>query len=182
MRQWNRFAKIIVMSTFFLLAACEEVEFKNGRIPSEYLSKAKSLTGNFSGRFYKQEGQLSLKLQGDLAVLSYKSEKGEDLLGSGDCKATIGRLKKAKVKNNSAITHLIFAFNPGSCDIPGRELTLEFSKNYTNITLSLADYDYLEEECEWTDRGRNPSVPPVYECHKVVRKHYFTGNFVKITP
>ncbi len=168
--------KLSLMMGLISLAACDEVEFRNGRVPAEYVAQAQASAGTFKGKFLGQEGELTLSLQDDVALLTYNSDKGNDLLGN-ECQSRIGHLKKARIKDNKRITHLYFSFNAGKCDIPGRELDLEFSKDYKRITLYLEDYDSITQECEWVQR--NPPAPPIYECRNFARKRYFTGSFVR---
>lgn len=177
MKKRTAFLKSFLALGFLFLSACDEVEFENGRVPNEYLPQAKALVGTYSGQFSREKSTLKLDLYENLAVLSFQSASGNDLLGP-DCHSQIGILKRARIKDQR-ISNLYFKFKPGQCDIPGRELDLQFSNNYKKITLRLRDHDKIVQECEWNDRGRVPPVPPVYECHNVVYKQYLTGTFVR---
>ncbi len=175
------FSKILVGFLFLTLPfinSCEEVEFRDGRVPNEYISVARPLMGTYVGHIASRDNHLTLKLETNLAILTFKNKDGADLIGK-NCGSQVGRLLRGKVDSDSKVEYLIFSFNPGSCNIPAKEIRLDFENAYNKIIVSLQDHGTLDQQCEWNDQGRNPPIAPIYECRDVVRANVIRGAFFK---
>ncbi len=175
------FSKILFGFLFLtvpFINSCEEVEFRDGRIPNEYVSVAKPLMGTYVGHIGSRDNQLTLKLESNLAMLSFKNRDGADIIGK-NCGSQVGRLLRGKVDSDSKVEYLIFSFKPGSCNIAAKEIRLDFENAYNKIIVSLQGQGTLDQQCEWSDHGRNPPTAPIYECRDVVRTNLIRGAFFK---
>ncbi len=133
-----KFTRIVsVLAMAIALSACKTVDTPDGKIPSEYVGAAKAFEGTYSGRFDGMKGDLTLKIDGDMPVLTYTDSFGHDLLGKG-CGSSIGKLKSVSISDSNTIDSADFELNTGSCAFEGRTLSVSISirGNETEFNLS----------------------------------------------
>lgn len=166
------------------IVGCKNVEITDGRVPSQYLGKAKAYEGEYVGSFDGRSGKLILKFDGDRPVLTFENGSDNDLLAS-KCESQIGQLSNVYLtgRRNNKVKSVSFHFHPNNCRyaVQGRSLTLELKEKSGSTTLyaSIHEYDRRQEEC--TVVGGDPArgVPPRQECRINYVPMYLTGKFVK---
>lgn len=167
---------ILGLVSLFLLAACENVEIKDGRIPEQYVHMVTPYQGVYQGRFEGKDGTLWFTLvEGNRAVLQFYEG---DILNES-CGSSIGNLTRATIDKNTLVSAK-FDFNPGSCaeSILGRSLELSFSAkgSGTRLQVSLMKGYRSERRChlEVLPGGGSREV-----CNWEQIPEYLEGNFYK---
>lgn len=166
------------------LVGCKNVEITDGRVPSQYLAKAKAYEGVYSGSFDGRSGQLILQFDGDRPVLSFENGIDNDLLAT-KCESQIGQLSNVYLtgRRNTKVKSVSFNFNPNNCrfSVNGRALVLELKESDGKTTLfaSIHQYDRQQQECTVTGGDPARGVPPRHECRTTYHPIYLTGKFVK---
>lgn len=124
--------KALLLSIIFLLTlGCERISTQDGTVPAEYMSIAQKYVGEYRGQFEGEDGSLTLTLDGNKPILSFRSVNGEtDILGA-NCHSTIGNLvaiNPEKHNNVIRVDSAEFAITSGSTDCPllGKNLLLDF--------------------------------------------------------
>ncbi|WP_374029316.1 hypothetical protein [Bdellovibrio bacteriovorus] len=168
----KRFILLLLATT--ALAACKTVQIENGEVPDEYLARAKKLEGVYSGSFQGRRGQLTITFEGNKPILLYKDTRGESLL-MPECRSSIDNLKWAYVTRKGVVESVGFYFDPGICNIDGREVMLSLSNNYNTIRLSLLERRYFDRRCRW--EVRDPRHGPTEVCEVFQRDVTLEGKF-----
>lgn len=156
------------------LASCKTVKFENGEVPSQYLSQAKKLEGVYQGSFQGLRGKLVISFEGNRPYVRMTDNAGRDL-ALPQCRANIHQLKWAYINNKKQVKSVGFYFHPGSCFVEGRELVLDFNKDYNVISASILDRRVVDRHCRW--EVHDPRRGPQEICEYVYRDIYFTGKF-----
>lgn len=168
----KRFLLLMLATT--ALAACKTIQIENGEVPDQYLSRAKKLEGVYYGSFEGRRGSLTISFQGNKPVLSYKDSRGDSLV-LPQCQSSINNLKWAYVTNKGAVSSVGFFFDPGVCHIQGREVVLNFSKDYSSIRVDLLEQRVLDRQCRW--EVQDPRYGPREYCEYVQRDVNLQGQF-----
>jgi hypothetical protein len=164
----TKFLKVFyVMALSAFLMSCKTVKIEDGKIPSEYMSEAKKLEGVYAGRFDGIKGEVTLRMNGNRAELSFQGEKGSDILAG--CGSTIGDLVEISISGNSAkdyrLSQAVFSFSPGSCRrYVGRNLYLDFSRDQATFRLGYITRYESRWECRYEGGGGYPPNPPREIC------------------
>jgi hypothetical protein len=166
------------------LISCKEVKIEDGRVPAQYLERAKAYEGRYVGQFDGRPGDLVLTFEGDVAVVRFENGTDNDLLGSM-CQSSIGKLKSVSLKGrkNNRISAVTFAFDPNNCkfNVTGRSLTIGLEETNAGLILrpSLHAYDRYENRCTWDSGAPERGVPPREICRPESVPVYFSGKFKK---
>jgi hypothetical protein len=122
---------LLLTFIFILTLGCERVTTKDGTIPAEYMAIAQKYAGEYHGQFEGQNGTMTLALEGNRPVLSFRSSDGStDLLGLG-CNSTIGAIAAINPEKHNDVVRVDsaeFAITSGSADCPllEKNLLLDF--------------------------------------------------------
>lgn len=156
------------------LASCKTVKFEDGEVPSQYLAQAKKLEGVYQGSFQGLRGKMIVSFEGNRPYVRMVDTAGGDLV-LPHCRANIHQLKWAYINNKKQVKSVGFYFHPGSCFVEGRELVLDFNKDYNVITASVLDRRLVDRRCRW--EVYDPRRGPQEVCEYVTRDIYLTGKF-----
>lgn len=165
------------------LAACNEIDIPNGRIPAEHKAMAEKYLGTYSGEFEGRNAQFTLSMDSENRVLMhFQDTRGNDLIAP-NCGSIIGDLKQIRgdEKNGQKILKFAsFDFHSGSCvNVQGEMLELFFDhKRDGSIEMSGRLLDYVEhyEDCYW---DVIPGGGSRRRCTLRVMNHYLGGEFLK---
>jgi hypothetical protein len=180
-----KFTQVLFASlAIFTMMGCKTIDIKDGRIPSQYLSQAKKLAGVYKGEFNGVAGELEIAFYGNKPVLTYRNNRGDDLLNN-NCHSVFGNLRKVTVRNENKkpeVRNAEFDFNAGACSliVVGREISLSFKDTDKGLRVNLTLLKELRqrEVCSWNP-GNPPNVPPSQNCHWEQDPTYLYGRFVK---
>lgn len=128
--------RLLGLALAFVMAGCQYIDIKDGRVPAQYLSAAKAFEGVYKGNMEGIPGQIEIKFNEDIPRLSFAGENGNDLIHPS-CQSIVGLLQGVMVddagNNTYKVTGADFAFNPGTCfKIQGRQVHLPLKKMMEN--------------------------------------------------
>lgn len=165
---------IILLLISLVFVGCKTVNIKDGEVPHKYLHRAKQLEGVYHGSFEGRKGKIRIIFEGNRPVLLAQDSRGDDLL-LPKCRTSINHLKWVEVSHKKNVKSAAFYFDPGLCDIGGREVILSFSDNYNRIHLRVLDRSVYEKQCRW--EIHNPVYGPTWDCTMVRNNFYLNGRF-----
>jgi len=179
----NKVLCLMLSMCFLFTLGCKEVEIENGQIPDEYLEQAKFFAGDYFGSFNGFKGTLTLSLDGNKMVASYKNKFGTDLVDP-KCNSEIGDLLTINVKKSGdkyTLKRATFSFYPNLChaEIEGEKLRLNIVEKSGGIHLkvSILEWGYWDQECEYIYTGNGGFTK---QCHYHYVENYIRGRFKKI--
>lgn len=165
---------VFLLLTTMVFAGCKTIEIKNGEVPHQYLHQAKKLEGVYHGSFEGRDGKIKIIFEGNKPVLLAQDSRGDDLI-LPKCRTSINHLKWVQVSHKKNVKSAAFYFDPGVCDIRGREVILSFGDNYNKIYLRVLEHSSYERECRW--QMHYPISGPYWDCTVVQNDFYLNGKF-----
>ena len=178
--------KLRLMSLAFVLvlSGCKYVDIKDGKVPAEYLTTAKTLEGVYKGSMEGIPAEIAIKFNEDVPKLTYTDAGGNDIIRSG-CGSTIGLLEGVLVdedgNNGFKVKQADFDFNAGNChqQVRGRQVSLDFNNNNGKMTVNLRLLDHVETHynCYWEPGNHN--YPGHQICNPYYVSYYRMGRFSK---
>ncbi|MGZ3769157.1 MAG: hypothetical protein ACXVCP_06650 [Bdellovibrio sp.] len=164
---------VLLLLSSLVFAGCKKVEIKNGKVPDKYLHQARKLEGVYHGSFEGHAGKIKIIIEGNTPVLLAQDLKGDNLL-LPRCRTSIDHLKWVQVGNKKNVKSAAFYFDPGACDVKGREVILSFDDNYNRINLRVLDHSDYSKQCRW--QIHYPNLP-YRDCTLVQNDIYLNGWF-----